>query len=91
MDVLPSGDHDLVTLQDCRNCRFDVNLSTRPYRTTGNHVKAVSAAKAHPYLPLFSDACGDALLHVFHATVYGALDKNALTLPDQNSSIDTKL
>eukprot|EP00171_Calliarthron_tuberculosum_P015386 IDg15386t1 len=81
MDVHSSGDHVLITSYDKRVCWFDLDLSVRPYKTLRNHDKAVRSARFHPRLPLFADASDDGSLHVFHATVYDDLAKNALIVP----------
>lgn len=81
IDVHPSGDHILVSSYDRRVCWFDLDLSVRPYKTVRNHEKAVRAAKYHPRLPLFADASDDGSCHIFHATVYDDLSKNALVVP----------
>lgn len=81
VDVHPSGDHILVSSYDRRVCWFDLDLSVRPYKTLRNHEKAVRVAKYHPRLPLFADASDDGSCHVFHATVYDDLAKNALVVP----------
>lgn len=81
MDVHSSGDHVLITSYDKRVCWFDLDLSVRPYKIIRNHDKAVRSARFHPRLPLFADAADDGSLHVFHATVYDDLAKNALIVP----------
>lgn len=81
IDVHPSGDHVLVTSYDKRLCWFDLDLSTKPYKTIRNHDKAVRVAKYHPRLPLFADASDDGSCHVFHGTVYDDFNKNALIVP----------
>ncbi|KAI0562447.1 Ribosome biogenesis protein ERB Nucleolus [Gracilaria domingensis] len=81
IDVHPSGDHILVTSYDKRVCWFDLDLSTRPYKTIRNHDKAVRIARYHPRLPLFADGADDGSSHVFHDTVYDDLTKDALIVP----------
>lgn len=81
IDVHPSGDHVLVTSYDKRVCWFDLDLSTRPYKTIRNHDKAVRVGKFHPTLPLFADASDDGSVHVFHGMVYDDLNKDALIVP----------
>lgn len=81
IDVHPGGDHVLVTSYDKRLCWFDLDLSTKPYKTIRNHSKAVRVAKYHPRLPLFADSSDDGSCHVFHGTVYDDLNKNALIVP----------
>lgn len=81
IDVHSSGDHVLVTSYDKKLCWFDLDLSTRPYKTVRNHDKAIRTARYHPRLPLFADASDDGSCQVFHGTVYDDLNKNALIVP----------
>eukprot|EP00172_Hildenbrandia_rubra_P000884 Plantae.Rhodophyta-Hildenbrandia_rubra.ctg14992.p1 GENE.Plantae.Rhodophyta-Hildenbrandia_rubra.ctg14992~~Plantae.Rhodophyta-Hildenbrandia_rubra.ctg14992.p1 ORF type:complete len:769 (-),score=123.24 Plantae.Rhodophyta-Hildenbrandia_rubra.ctg14992:101-2407(-) len=81
MAVHPSGDHVLVSSYDKRTCWFDMDLSTKPYKSVGNHRKAVRAVAFHPRLPLWADAADDGSSHIFHGMVYDDLTRNALIVP----------
>lgn len=81
LEIHSSGDHVLVGSYDKRMCWFDLDLSTRPYKTMRNHSHAVRSAKFHPRLPLFASCADDGAAHVFHGTVYDDLNKNALIVP----------
>lgn len=81
IEIHPSGDHVLVGSYDKRLCWFDLDLSTRPYKTMRNHSHAVRAAVYHPRLPLFASCADDGSTHVFHGTVYDDLNRNALIVP----------
>ncbi|KAI3623556.1 ERB1 [Malassezia furfur] len=81
MDVHPSGDHLLVGSYDRRVLWFDLDLSERPYKTLRYHTKAVRAVAFSPRFPLFASAADDGTVHIYHATVYADLLKNALLVP----------
>lgn len=91
IDIHPSGDHVLVTSYDRRVCWFDLDMSTRPFKTVRNHEKAVRVAKYHPRLPLFADASDDGFVHVFHGMVYDDLAKNALIVPLRKLKVCSKI
>lgn len=81
MDVHPSGEHLLVGSYDRRVLWFDLDLSERPYKTLRYHTKAVRAVAFSPRFPLFATAADDGTVHIYHATVYADLLKNALLVP----------
>lgn len=81
MDVHPSGDHLLVGSLDRRVTWFDLDLSSKPYRTLKYHPKAVRAATFHRLHPLFASSSDDGTVHVFHGTVYSDLMRSPLIVP----------
>jgi len=81
VDVHPGGDNIIVTSYDRRLCWFDLDLSTRPYKTLRYHSEAIRRAKFHSSFPLFASASDDGDVHVFHGMVYDDLASNALIVP----------
>mmetsp|Transcript_16888 Transcript_16888/g.34989 ORF Transcript_16888/g.34989 Transcript_16888/m.34989 type:complete len:693 (-) Transcript_16888:1155-3233(-) len=79
--VHPSGDHIVVGSHDQRLAWFDLDLSSKPYKTIHNHSKAIRKVVFHPRLPLFADASDDGSIHVFHSMVYEDLMRDPLIVP----------
>ena len=61
--------------------RFDMDLSTRPYRTMKYHQKSVSSVDFHPSRPLFASSASDGKVLIFHGRVYSDLLQNPLIVP----------
>ena len=51
---------------------FDLDLSTKPYRSLRYHGQAVRGVAFHARHPLFASASDDGAAHVFHGMVYQA-------------------
>ncbi|RKP24382.1 WD40-repeat-containing domain protein, partial [Syncephalis pseudoplumigaleata] len=83
LDVHPQGDNLLVGSYDKRVCWFDLDLSTRPYRTLRYHRQAVRGVAYHQRYPLFASCGDDGSVHVFHGMVYNDLLQNPLIVPLQ--------
>ncbi|KAE8910517.1 Ribosome biogenesis protein [Phytophthora fragariae] len=81
MAVHPNGDHLLVGSYDRRLCWFDLDLSSRPFKTLKYHEKAVRDVSYHAKYPLMASASDDGTIHIFHAMVYSDLMKNPLIVP----------
>uniref|UniRef100_M4B710 Ribosome biogenesis protein BOP1 homolog n=1 Tax=Hyaloperonospora arabidopsidis (strain Emoy2) TaxID=559515 RepID=M4B710_HYAAE len=81
MAVHPNGDHLLVGSYDRRLCWFDLDLSSRPFKTLKYHEKAVRDVSFHAKYPLMASASDDGTIHIFHAMVYSDLMKNPLIVP----------
>ncbi|CAI5712454.1 unnamed protein product [Hyaloperonospora brassicae] len=81
MAVHPNGDHLLVGSYDRRLCWFDLDLSSRPFKTLKYHEKAVRDVSFHAKYPLMASASDDGTVHIFHAMVYSDLMKNPLIVP----------
>ena len=79
--VHPSGDNLILGSYDRRLCWFDLDLSTKPYRTLRYHRLAIRNVVFHPTYPLFASASDDASVNVFHGMVYNDLMQNALIVP----------
>ena len=59
-----------VETQDKRLAWYDLDLSTKPYRSLRYHEKALRGVAYHARHPLFASASDDGALHVFHGMVY---------------------
>lgn len=59
-----------VKAQDKRLAWYDLDLSTKPYRSLRYHEKALRGVAYHARHPLFASASDDGALHVFHGMVY---------------------
>jgi len=81
LDVHPSGDHLIAGMSDGRICWFDLDLSTRPYRTLRYHALPATAVAFHRHYPLFASSSDDGTCHVFHGMVYSDLTTNPLIVP----------
>ena len=60
---------------------FDLDLSTRPYKTFSSHEGGVTSVAFHSSLPLFASGSDDGTAHVLHGMVYADLIQNALLVP----------
>ena len=81
MAIHPSGDHVIVGAEDKRVCWYDLDLSTKPYRTMRYHTTPVQATAFHSRYPLFASAADDGTCQVFHGMVYQDLVNNPLIVP----------
>lgn len=79
--VHPGGDHVICGSYDCRLSWFDLDLSTKPYKTLRHHKKAVRAVAFHRTYPLFASASDDGSVIVCHGTVFSDLLQNPLLVP----------
>jgi len=61
--------------------RYDLDLSTRPYKALRYHTYAVRGAAFHNSYPLFASSSDDGTAHVFHGRVYADLMTNPLIVP----------
>eukprot|EP00899_Mesostigma_viride_P002463 jgi/Mesvir1/12217/Mv00445-RA.1 len=83
MAVHPGGDNLLVGSVDNKIAWFDLDLSTKPYKSLRNHEigRGVVAVAYHRSFPLFASCSDDGTAHVFHGMVYADLLQNALMVP----------
>ncbi|CAG9460136.1 unnamed protein product [Pedinophyceae sp. YPF-701] len=79
--VHPSGDHLVVGASDSRVRWFDMDLSTKPYKSLRYHELPVTSVAFHGRHPLFASASDDGSCHVFHGMVYADLMKNPMIVP----------
>lgn len=77
----PTGNHLLVSSYDRRVAWFDLELSTRPYKTLRYHERAVRAVEFHNRYPLFASVSDDGNAHILHATIYNDLVSSPLIVP----------
>mmetsp|Transcript_18446 Transcript_18446/g.51668 ORF Transcript_18446/g.51668 Transcript_18446/m.51668 type:complete len:718 (-) Transcript_18446:1514-3667(-) len=81
MDVHPGGNNVIVGCEDNRLLWFDMDLSTKPYRSLKYHSKPVRGATFHKAYPLFATSSDDGTVQVFHGMVYSDLMTNPLIVP----------
>jgi ribosome biogenesis protein ERB1 len=79
--IHPQGDNILLGSYDRRLCWFDLDLSTKPYKTLRYHKEAIQTVCFHPTYPLFASSGHEGVAHVFHGMVYDDLMKNPLIVP----------
>lgn len=61
--------------------RYDLDLSTKPYKALRYHAQPLRGVAFHRSYPLFASASDDGAVHVFHGTVYADLLTNPLIVP----------
>lgn len=81
IDIHPAGDHLILGSYDRRLCWFDLDLSTKPYKTLRYHTKALRSVGFSKSYPLFASTSDDGSIHVFHGTVYSDFTRNPLIVP----------
>jgi len=81
MDLHPKGDNLLVGSYDNRLCWFDLDLSSKPYKTLKYHRDCVRQVAYHKSYPLFASASNDGKITITHGMVYNDLAQNALIVP----------
>ncbi|GAB1597418.1 ribosome biogenesis protein bop1-B-like [Argonauta hians] len=77
----PGGDNLIIGSYDCHLSWFDLDLSTKPYKTLRHHKKAIRQVCYHNTYPLFASASDDCSLIVCHGRVYNDLLQNPLLVP----------
>lgn len=65
-----SGDNVLVGSYDSKISWFDMDLSTKPYKTLRHHRQAVRHTCYHKRYPLFASASDDGSVIICHGQVY---------------------
>lgn len=81
MAVHPKGDNVILGSFDRRLCWFDLDLSTKPFKTIRYHRLALRQVAFHSSYPLFASSSDDATVQVFHGMVYSDLLQNPLIVP----------
>lgn len=81
MAVHPKGDNLIVGSYDRRLCWFDMDLSTKPYKTLRSHKKALRQVAFHRHYPLFASASDDGTVIVCHGRIFNDLMQNPLIVP----------
>ncbi|PFX35016.1 Ribosome biogenesis protein bop1-B [Stylophora pistillata] len=70
MAVHPKGDNLIVGSYDRRLCWFDMDLSTKPYKTLRSHKKALRQVAFHRHYPLFASASDDGTVIICHGRIF---------------------
>lgn len=60
---------------------FDLDLSTKAYKTLRYHKKSIRSVAFHKKYPLFASSSDDGTVVVCHGMVYNDLLQNALIVP----------
>ncbi|TPX50523.1 hypothetical protein SeLEV6574_g00839 [Synchytrium endobioticum] len=84
LDVHPGGDNLIIGSYDKRLCWFDMDLSTKPYKTIRYHKQAIRGVAFHnrsQQYPLFATCSDDGTINVFHGMVYSDLLASPLIVP----------
>ncbi|XWS30016.1 hypothetical protein CRYUN_Cryun24cG0081900 [Craigia yunnanensis] len=79
--VHPAGDHVIVGSKEGKLCWFDMDLSSKPYKTLKCHPKDITNVAFHRSYPLFASCSDDCTAYVFHGMVYADLNQNPLIVP----------
>ncbi|KAG2290110.1 hypothetical protein Bca52824_049714 [Brassica carinata] len=78
MAIHPGGDNLIVGSKEGKMCWFDMDLSSKPYKTLKNHPKDIVNVAFHRSDPLFASWSEDSTAYVFHGKVYSDLNENPL-------------
>ncbi|KAI8801552.1 NUC169 domain-containing protein [Cladochytrium replicatum] len=81
IDVHPEGDNVIVGSYDRRLAWFDLDLSTKPFKTLRYHKEAIRSVRFHKRYPLFASVGDDGDVNVFHGMVYNDLMRQPLIVP----------
>ncbi|KAK6259265.1 hypothetical protein SCA6_013739 [Theobroma cacao] len=79
--VHPAGDNVIVGSKEGKLCWFDMDLSSKPYKTLKCHPKDITNVAFHRSYPLFASCSDDCTAYVFHGMVYADLNQNPLIVP----------
>ncbi|XKL68637.1 hypothetical protein PGB90_006406 [Kerria lacca] len=79
--LIHSGDNLIVGTYDRKILWFDLDLSTKPYKTLRLHRNAVRAVAFHKRYPLFASCSDDRSVIISHGMVYNDLLQNPLIVP----------
>jgi ribosome biogenesis protein ERB1 len=81
IDIHPGGDNLIIGTFEKRIHWFDMDLSTKPYKTLRYHKEAIRAVKYHKRYPLFCSGSDDGKVLIFHGMVYNDLVMNPMIVP----------
>ncbi|XP_076373402.1 ribosome biogenesis protein bop1 isoform X2 [Tachypleus tridentatus] len=79
--IHPKGDNIIIGSYDKKLSWFDLDLSTKPYKTVRYHKKALRQVAFHSRYPLFASSSDDGTVIVSHGMVYNDLLQNPLIVP----------
>ncbi|KNC51639.1 ribosome biogenesis protein bop1 [Thecamonas trahens ATCC 50062] len=81
MVIHPGGDNVLVGSFDKFAMWYDLDYSSRPYKTFKYHKLAVRSVAYSPRYPLFATCSDDNTIQVFHGRVYADMLSSPLIVP----------
>nr|XP_018906678.1 PREDICTED: ribosome biogenesis protein BOP1 homolog [Bemisia tabaci] len=81
MAIHPGGDNLIVGTYDKKTIWFDLDLSSKPYKTLRFHSGSVRSVAFHKRYPLMASGSDDKNVIVSHSMVYSDLLQNALIVP----------
>ncbi|XP_066921058.1 ribosome biogenesis protein bop1-B-like [Clytia hemisphaerica] len=81
LDIHPTGDNLIIGGYDKRLCWFDMDLSTKPYKTLRHHKRAIRQVTYHKQYPLFASSSDDGTVIISHGKVFSDLMQNPLIVP----------
>ncbi|OAY83414.1 Ribosome biogenesis protein BOP [Ananas comosus] len=76
-----TGDHVIVGSREGKMCWFDLDYSSKPYKTLKIHQKDITSVSFHRTYPLFASCSDDCTAYVFHGMVYSDLNQDPLIVP----------
>lgn len=79
--VHPQGDNVIAGCYDRKLIWFDLELSTKPYKTMRLHTKALRQVCFHKRYPLFASTSDDGSVIICHGMVYSDLLQNPSITP----------
>uniref|UniRef100_A0A915J0I3 Ribosome biogenesis protein BOP1 homolog n=1 Tax=Romanomermis culicivorax TaxID=13658 RepID=A0A915J0I3_ROMCU len=80
--IHPRGDNIIASSFDARLDWFDLDLSTKPYKSLNKyHKSAINSVCFHQRYPLFASCSSDGTALVSHGMVYSDLMQNPLIVP----------
>ncbi|XP_071724577.1 ribosome biogenesis protein BOP1 homolog [Rutidosis leptorrhynchoides] len=81
VSVHPLGDNLIVGSREGKLLWFDMDLSSKPYKTLKCHSKDITNVVFHRSYPLFASCSDDCGAYIFHGKVYNDLNQNPLIVP----------
>ncbi|XVF58601.1 hypothetical protein PTKIN_Ptkin07bG0079500 [Pterospermum kingtungense] len=75
------SDNVIVGSKEGKLSWFDMDLSSKPYKTLKCHPKDITNLAFHRSYPLFASCSDDCTAYVFHGMVYADLNQNPLIVP----------
>ncbi|KAM7273303.1 hypothetical protein ACFE04_027967 [Oxalis oulophora] len=81
LSIHPAGDNLIVGSREGKLSWFDMDLSSKPYKTLKCHPKDITNVAFHRSYPLFASCSDDCTAYVFHGMVYSDLNQNPLIVP----------
>ncbi|XP_023241895.1 ribosome biogenesis protein bop1-A-like [Centruroides sculpturatus] len=79
--IHPQGDNLIIGSYDSKLNWFDLDLSSKPYKSLRYHKKAIRKVAIHRNYPLFASASDDLSIIISHGMVYNDLLQDPLIVP----------